>query len=390
MSSVLVINPGATSKKYALFQDGDCRVEAVYEKTETGWQSTYSQPGQPTIQQIESEHSFQQALGAFIKQLTSTFAPGAGIDAVGIRVVAPGTFFQQHQLIDDALISRLQAQIENGQLHIPAILREIKQCQLLLPLQPRVAVSDTAFFAALPAAARSYSLPAELALTHDLYRFGYHGLSAAGAVARIHSVIGTDPRRLIICHLGGGSSVTGVVAGKPVYTSGGYSALDGLPMLTRSGDIDPGVLFQLLRVTGEDSETLQKKLYQQSGLYGLTDVTDMRLMLEKRSQGDPAAQFALEILCLKLQEAIAAASLATGGIDALVLTGTIGFRNPTFRTLLASRLEPFGINIDEDKNDTYLSKEGVISYPLSLTKVVVLKTSEMSEIARITRAVTTS
>lgn len=383
MSTVLVINPGSTSKKYALVRDGEIVLEACYEKTETGFQSVRVAPQETPVMQTESEDAYRHALTMFARVIKERLGTGETLAAIGIRVVATGSHFQNHQAVTDVLISQLREQEENAPLHIPLALQEIQQCRLVFDEVPLYAVSDTAFFAKLPAVAREVSLPRDLVRKHDIHRFGYHGLSVSSVINRVHSVIGTDPERLIVCHLGGGCSVSGVLRGHSVYTSSGFSSLSGLPMMTRAGDTDVGAVFHISRCTGLDYEAIHTMLQTEAGLKGLTGTDDLRRVLDKKSQGDPEAAFAADLIANQLQEKIAAASVATGGIDALVLTGTIGWRSPTFRLLATNRLAHFGIGIDEDKNDIFLGREGVISLRRSLVKVVVMRTDEMREIARI-------
>jgi acetate kinase len=382
MSTVLVINPGCTSKKYGIFRDGTALLEASYEKTETGFQSVRCAAGTPTKQQVESEDNYRHALSLFANEVKDLLArEQTALTAIGVRVVASGSSFQKHEPIDDLYISRLRAQEKNAPLHIPTVLHELQQCRLLFDGIPLIAVSDTAFFAGLPALAREYSLPRGIVEQHDIHRFGYHGLSVTSVVNRIHSIIGADPERLIVCHVGNGCSVTGVRNGQPVFTSAGFSTLSSLPMLSRSGDLDASALLHLARVYGDD-DALRQLLHHESGVRGMTGTEDLRQVFEMKSHGNETASFVLDLLATKLQESIAAATVATAGIDAIVITGTIGFRSPTFRELMTTRLAHFGIGLDEDKNDGFHSREGVISLRRSLTKVVVMRTEEMREIAR--------
>jgi acetate kinase len=384
MSVVLVINPGCSSKKYGLYSDGRLFFEATYERTDDGYQSLYTHSDGSVQQSAETESSYMHSLSAFIHQAKERLSKEqVAITTIGIRVVASGSFFQQHQTVDDVYISRLRAQEQNAPLHTPVVLTELKQVALALPNCTVVAVSDTEWFSKLPPEAREYALPRDQVREYDIHRFGYHGLSASSAISRVHSVIGVDPQKAIVCHLGGGCSVTGVLEGRPVYTSSGFSTLSGVPMMSRAGDVDAGTVFHLLRATGNSAETVHQELQHNGGMKGLSGTEDLRILFDKKAQGNTEAAFALQLLANKLQQSIAAASISTGGIDALVLTGTIGYRSPTFRQLVTEQLGHFGIGIDEERNDLYLGKEGVISLSRSLAKVIVMRTDEMREIARV-------
>lgn len=384
MSVVLVINPGCSSKKYGLYRAGRLFFEATYERTDDGYQSIYVNTEGTVTRSNETEKSFHHSLPTFIQQAKeAVLGEVDSICVIGIRVVASGSAFQEHRIVDDVFISQLRAQTQSAPLHTPLVLTELQQVKLALPEISVVAVSDTEWFAKLPPTAREYSLPREVTREHDIYRFGYHGLSVSSAVSRVHGIAGVDPKKIVVCHLGGGCSVTGVLDGRPVYTSAGYSTLSELPMMSRAGDIDGGAVFHLLRISGNACVEVQDTLERNGGMKGLGGTEDMRLLFDKKSQGDTEAAFALQLMARHVQQSIASASVATQGIDALILTGTIGFRSPAFRQLITEQLGHFGIGIDEERNDLYLGKEGVISVSRSLAKVIVMRTDEMREIGRL-------
>lgn len=383
MSVVLVINPGCSSKRYGLFVDGRMVRGLTFEKTGAEYQSTYCEGG-ITDTQLETEDSYHHSFNRFVEVVKKYFGlHSVSIDAIGIRVVAPGSNFQKHHVVDDIFISTLRAQERNAPLHIPIGLYEIQQCRLCFPKVPLIAVSDTAFFAKLPPLAREYSLRRELVKEYDIHRFGYHGLSVNSVVERVHSITGVDPEKMVVCHIGSGTSVTGLVLGRPVYTSAGFATLNGVPMTTRAGDVDAGVALHLMRTQNKTADEVSQQLHVQGGLRGFLDTEDLRVAFDRKAQGDSQAAFAIELLADSLQKKIAEASVATGGIETLVLTGTVGFRSPSFRLLMTERLAHLGIAIDEDKNDSFSGREGVISPSRSVTKVVVMRTEEMREASRI-------
>ena len=385
MSVVFVINPGAASKKYALYIGGRMKLSAVYEKAGTEFVATSKIPGQPESRMTLSETEFQAAVVHFKDTCQPVLESlKTSIEAIGIRVVASGSRFQTHQKIDDVLLSLLREKEPTAPLHIPTILREAQECRTLFPGLPLVAVSDTAQFKHLPDLERMYSINSEDAKAYDLYRYGYHGLSVASVIDRAHAVFGTDPERMIICHLGSGMSVTGVKHGKVVATSAGYTSLTGLPMLSRGGDIDSGVTLELLRLEHGSHQKVHERLHRQSGLQALYATDDLRKVLHQKSQGDKTASFALDFLAYQLQKAVAAATVATGGIDAVVFTGTVGQRSPEFRLLVAEGLSHLGVGINAEKNDVFLSRDGVVSHSRSLVKTGVVCTDEMAEIAQTT------
>ena len=385
MSVVFVTNPGAASKKYALYMGGRMMLSAVYEKTANEFVVTNKIPGQRENRTTVTETEYSLAISHF-KEVCRPILESAGatIDAVGVRVVAAGSRFQTHQKIDDVYLSLLREKEPTAPLHIPIVLSEARECRALFPGLPVVAVSDTAAFKHLPDLDRTYSIAPEEAKGYDLYRYGYHGLSVSSVIDRAHAVFGIDPERIIVCHLGSGMSVTGVKNGKVVSTSAGYTSLTGVPMLSRGGDIDSGVTLELLRLEHGNHKKVHERLHYRSGLQALSASGDLRKVLHQKSQGDKTASFALDFLAYQIQKAIASATIATGGVDALIFTGTIGQRSPDFRLLVADGLSHLGIGIDSEKNDVFLGREGVISHARALVKSGVVCTDEMAEIAQTT------
>lgn len=383
MSVVFVINPGAASKKYALFVAGRVVLRGIYEKTASGYQATIKTGEQKEQHEVVDENSYNDSFELFAKQVQILLRDQQlSLAAIGVRVLASGSFFQKHQRVDEVFLSLLREKEPTAPLHIPVTLREIQQCKTVFPGAPVIAVSDTALFSTLPAIAREYSINPKDAKEYDIHRFGYHGLSVASVIHRIHAVLGKDPERMIVCHLGNGMSVSGVKNGSPVYSSAGYSSLNTLPMITRGGDIDVGVSLELQRLRHGKHTEINHSLHYEGGLKALTKTDDVRIVLDKKAQGDGDAIFALEYITYEIQKAIAAATVATEGVDVLVLTGTIGQRSPEFRRLVIEGLGHFGLDIEEDKNNLFLGREGVISPSRSMAKVVVMCTDEMREISQ--------
>lgn len=383
MSVILSINPGGSSKKYALFVDGRIVIEAVFEKNADTYQSSIKRVGAGDVVSGITKEEYNHAVTSFASLVKNYLqSEQKTLASIGVRVLASGSYFQKHASIDEVYLSLLRTKESTAPLHIPATLSEIQQSRENFPGVPVIAVSDTALFKSLPPVMREYSLARETVKELDIHRFGYHGLSVNSIISRIHSITGRDPERMIVCHVGSGISVTGLKNGTPVYTSTGYSSLGNLPMTTRAGDVDGGVIVELLRSYQGKFDELVNSLHKEGGLLGLAGSDDVRRILDRKSQGDTEAAFAIEKITYALQEKIAEATVATGGVDALVFTGTIGVRSPEFRRLAVDRLGHFGIGIDEDKNNLFLSKEGVVSQARSLVKVAVMRTDEMGEIAR--------
>lgn len=382
MGTTLVINPGSSSKKYALFDGTTLLGEYRFERTGHGYEVCTSvlASGQ-TCRALKKDEYFgaiKTVLTAAQEGETDTVFSG-----VGIRIVAPGSYFQSHRRITAEYIKRLKAQTTVAPLHIPSIVAEIEQVQKTLPKVPLIAVSDSAFHATLPPRARIYSIEKSIAQDHDLHRFGYHGLSAASVVRRLHSVLGDMPSRTIVCHIGSGVSVTAICDGKSVETSMGFSPSSGVIMGTRAGDLDAGALLELMRVKHWRPLDAQTYIQTSGGLLGLSGESDIRSLLDRVAQQDAEAEEALEAFVYQIARAVAGGIVALGGLDALVLTATVSERSPELRALLLAQLVAFGITIDTERNSSLVGRDGVISVHHAPIKVAVMRTDELGELARV-------
>lgn len=388
MAIILVVNPGSSSKKYALFENGRPVLVCEYEKSNSEFQvnlrSNTLTPVVEPVTKAQYHDSFRQVtkeVQQYLEQNQRT------LDAIGVRVVASGSDFQKHALVDDVYLSLLRAKEQTAPLHIPVVLREIQQCREYFPGVSIAAISDTAFFSSLPQMAREYSIRRQDASEFDIHRFGYHGLSVESVVNRFHSVTGKEPERLVVCHIGNGVSVTAVRNRAAVETSAGYGTLNSLLMGSRGGDIDAAALLELLRRNNWKPTEATTYLHTSTGLTGLAETDDLRSILDRKSQGDTAAAAALECFVYQLQKQIAALTVAAKGCDALVFTGTAAVRSPELRRLIIDGLQHMGLGIDEERNNIFLGREGIISIPRGLIKVVVMRTNEMDEIARSTEQI---
>lgn len=382
MASTLVVNPGSSSKKYAFYNGVQLVAEYRFERSVHEYEvCTIMQSGQQTCQAVDRTQ-YSSALA-----MALAMAHTSGLTEipthVGVRLVAPGTYFQTHRVVDEPFIKRLQACTPVAPLHIPVILSEIESIKQLLPDSVIVAVSDSAFHANLPVVAREYSLPVTITRTHDLYRFGYHGLSVASIVRRVHGIFGEDSARLIVCHVGNGASVTAVRQGQSIETTMGFSPGSGLIMGTRAGDLDTGALLELMRIKHWRPLDAQTFLQSNGGLYGIAGEADIRTLLNRRAQNDAAAQAALASFSYYIARAIAASAVSLGGVDAIVLTATAAERSPELRTLLLAPLQHLGVQLDEERNEQCVARDGLIHAYQAPVKLAVMRTDEMGEIARV-------
>ena len=258
------------------------------------------------------------------------------VAAVAHRVVHGGAEFREPTLIDDAVAGRLEKLAELAPLHNAPALAALVEARRLLPASPHVAVFDTAFHATIPEIASTYALPLRLRDDWGIRRYGFHGLSVEWAAVCV------PVERLVVCHLGGGCSVTAVLEGRSVDTTMGFTPLEGVPMATRSGSIDPGALMHLLR-HGLTLDELEHALEHESGLLGLSGSERVE---ELERSGDEHARLALEVFAYRVAGAVAAMTTALGGLDALVFTAGIGENSGLVRKLVCGRLGPLGVELD--------------------------------------------
>ena len=277
--------------------------------------------------------------------------PLDSITVVGHRVVHGGEAFVAPTVIDDTVLTGLDATSDLAPLHNPAAVATIRAARARLPGSTHVADFDTAFHATLPAVARRYPVPDDWVDDHGIRRFGFHGLSVEWSVGRAGALLErpAESLRLVVAHLGGGCSVTAVDGGRSVDTSMGLTPMEGLMMATRAGSIDPGIVFRLLRagVAGDD---IERRLDRESGLKGVGGTADMRDLLTRAGLGDDPAGLAIDLFIRRAAAGIAAAATVLPALDALVFTGGIGEHATTVRARICAGLRLFGVPAAEDRD----------------------------------------
>lgn len=320
----------------------------------------------------------------------SAAARGAGV--AGHRVVHGGSKFSQAVLIDDSVLATIGSLSDLAPLHQRRALYGIEAAKRALPDVPGVACFDTAFHSTLPAAARSYALPADWTRRLGLRRYGFHGLSHGYASRRAAQLLGRDPAdlRIVTCHLGAGASLAAVEAGRCVDTTMGFTPLEGLVMATRSGSVDPGLITWLLQQGGMSVDEVASGLEHRSGLAGLAGIAsgDMRDTLAAADRGEPAARLAIDVYLHRLRREIAAMAAAMNGLNVVVFTGGVGEHAGPIRAGAADGLQFLGVDIDPDRNEA--SSDADISAPGAKVRTLVVTAREDIEIARQSRAVLAS
>ncbi len=389
MAVTLIINPGSSSKKYALYIHGRCVTSVRFEKRGSEVELCTERDGQlqtcegvaATTYSTALEHVLEHAVAA--KHIESP----AAIDSIGIRVVAPGTPFTEHVRIDTKYRDLLALRAEAAPLHIPPTLQEIDLIRAMLPGTPLYAVSDSAFHATMDSAAHDYSIASEDTVRYDLHRFGYHGISCAAALHSLSVLAHGVPRRVIVCHIGSGVSVTAIKDGKSVDTTMGFSPVTGLTMGTRAGDLDAGALLELMRVKHLSVKDAHAYIQTKGGLFGLSGVSDLRVLIERSQQHDSIAEKTLTHFIFQLHKAIGAAAATLEGVDTIVLTATAMERSSYLRERLLMSLRYLGVVYDQERNEALHSRNGYIHASDSVVAVAVLKSAETDHMYRIVQEI---
>ncbi|MFG1746473.1 acetate/propionate family kinase [Micromonospora chalcea] len=367
MSRILVLNSGSSSVKYRLY-DGD----DVLDK------GTVERIGEPGGGPADHESAVREIIGRL--DLT-------GLAGVGHRVVHGGRKFSEPVRIDDAVVAAIEDLVPLAPLHNPANLAGIRVAREALPDVPQVAVFDTAFHHTLPEAAATYAIDKATAERYGVRRYGFHGTSHAYVSRRTADLLDRpyDQLNTITLHLGNGASACAVQGGRSVATSMGMSPLEGLVMGTRSGDLDPTVIFHLRREGGMGVDDIDDLLNHRSGLLGLTGVNDMREVLARRAAGDPDATLAFDVYCRRITGYVGAYYALLGRVDAIAFTAGVGEHAAPVRSASLAGLERLGIAVDPARNDGHGDR--IVSPDGAEVAVLVVGTDEEREIARETREV---
>jgi acetate kinase len=310
----------------------------------------------------------------------------ARVEAVAHRVVHGGTRFRDPVLIDDAVRSEIHALERIAPLHNAPALAAIDEARRAIQDVPHVAVFDTALHATLPEVAALYAVPPTWR-AWGVRRYGFHGLSVAWSAVRAPELIArpVDGLRLVVCHLGGGSSITAVRDGRSVDTTMGFSPLEGVPMTTRSGSVDPGALLFVQREHGLDADETERVLNHESGLRALAGGSGEMIELESRARdGDPDASLALDVFSYRVAGAAAAMAVAAGGLDALVFTAGIGEGSSMVRERVCVLLTFLGVRLDAERNAT-AAPDCDIAADESQVRILVVRAREELVAARAVR-----
>jgi len=395
--NILVINAGSSSLKYQLLNPdtGVLLAKGLCERIGIDGKFTYKPQveGKQKLDAVDvamptHSEAIQAVLNALVDKDNGVIASMKEIDAVGHRVVHGGEAFNQSVLITEEVMKAVEECIPLAPLHNPANITGIRACQKVMPGVPMVGVFDTAFHQTMPARAYTYALPYEYYEKDKVRRYGFHGTSHKYVAGRAAAMLGKKPEelKLISCHLGNGSSVTAVDGGKSVDTSMGFTPLAGLPMGTRSGDLDAGILQYLMNKYDMTIDQMLDVLNKKSGVLGVSGVSsDFRDLETAGKEGNRRAALSVEMFNYGVKKLIGAYAAAMGGVDAIIFTAGVGENSKSQRLAIASGLEFMGVKMDEKANDIR-GQEAVISAPDSRVKVLLIPTNEELMIAKETAA----
>lgn len=391
MKNILVINAGSSSLKYQLI---DIDTETVIAKGLCerigieGSMLTYkpNKGDKVEIQKPMPNHevAIQMVLDILVDKDVGVIADMSEIAAVGHRVVHGGEKFASSVVINDEVIKAIESCIPLGPLHNPANLMGIAGCQAVMPGVPMVAVFDTAWGQAMAPSAYMYALPYEMYEEYSIRRYGFHGTSHKYVTGRTLEMLGNPNARIITCHLGNGSSVSCSVAGKCVDTSMGLTPLEGLPMGTRCGSMDPAIVTYLMDRLGKSAKEVDAIMNKKSGMLGISGVSsDFRDLAAAAEEGNERAQLALAMFIYSVKKYIGGYAAAMNGVDAIVFTAGVGENDRAVRAGVLKDMEYLGVQADFDYNENCPRGEEVcISLPESKVKVFVIPTDEEMAIAR--------
>ena len=385
--NILIINAGSSSLKYQLMDPntGDVAAKGLCERIYIDGRLTHKVGDNKVVKDIPMP-SHSEAIAAVLEILVD---PECGviksvdeIDAVGHRVLHGGMEFSDSCIVTDEVIAAVEKCIPLGPLHNPANLMGIRACQAVMPKTPQVAVFDTAFHMTMPPKAYRYAIPTEYYENDSIRRYGFHGTSHKYVARRTAELVGKKEFKMVNCHLGNGSSMAAVKDGKCMDTTMGLTPLAGVPMGTRSGDIDAAVVQFICNKYGMSVDDCLNMLNKKSGVLAISGVSsDFRDLEDGAAKGDENCRLALDKFCYEVAKYVGAYAAALNGLDVLTFTAGVGENGPDTRAAVCEYLGYMGVKLDPEKNKVR-GKEMLISTPDSKVQVWVVPTNEELMIAQ--------
>ncbi len=387
---VLVINAGSSSVKYYLYRMPEAgvlargSVERIGEKVSKLTHLFDDSSHTSDVNTRDVEAAVNLVLDTLVQEGVGPLASLAEVGAVGHRVVHGGEEFTGSVVIDEQVIASIEKYADLAPLHNPPNLAGIRAVGARLPGITQVACFDTAFHTTIPKEAYIYGLPYELYEKYGIRRYGFHGISHRYVARRVAALMGRGKYEVnvITCHLGNGCSITAVKGGRSIDTSMGFTPLEGVPMGTRSGDLDPAILFYLAD-KGYSAQSLKTLCNKQSGLLGISGLSnDIRNLLQLSQEGNERATLAIDIFCYRIRKYIGAYAAVLEPLDAIAFTGGIGENAVRLREQICRGMSQLGVRLDPAANDAAVGEEAQIQAPNSTVRVFVIPTNEQLAIAK--------
>ena len=389
---ILVLNCGSSSLKYQLINMEIEEVIASGKFERIGEKEsfiTHKACGKKvTINHVAMNHT--EAIDFTLKQLTNpeykVIDDLNEINAIGHRIVHGGEKISKPVLVDDKTVQDIKDCIDLAPLHNPAAIMGIEACKKVMPGKPMAVVCDTAFHQTMPIENYIYPVPYEFYEKYGVRKYGAHGTSHMYVANRLAEILGKDIKNLkiVTCHLGQGSSICAVDGGKSIDTSMGLTPLGGIPMVTRSGDLDPSVVTYIMKKENLSSDEVESLLNKKSGLQGISGMAPDFREIELASYGEnKRAEIAIKVFNYSIAGYVAKYAVAMGGLDAVVITGGIGENQINIRKGICEKLKVLGVELDEEANDMR-GEEKMITTKESKVKVYVIPTNEELMIAKAT------
>ena len=384
---VLVLNAGSSSLKYQLMNPETAEVKAtgLCERIGIDGRLVHEAKGHKLKKDLNMP-THKEAIEIVLDFLTNgedkVIDSINEIKAIGHRVVHGGEFFDKSVVINEDVISKIKSLIPLAPLHNPAHIIGIEICRELMPSTPNVAVFDTAFHQTMPASSYMYAIPYEDYKDFAVRKYGFHGTSHYFVSNEAKKMLNKENSKIIVCHLGNGSSMCAVKDGKSIDTSMGLSPLEGLVMGTRSGDLDPAVINYLMEKKNMTAVEMINYLNKKSGLLGLSGISsDLREIIEAAQDGNERANIAIDLMCTRIKKYICSYAGVLQGVDAVCFTAGIGENADLVREKVCSGLEFLGLEIDKEKNKIRNDQNREINKSTSKVKIYIIPTNEEYVIA---------
>jgi acetate kinase len=386
----LIVNTGSASKKYALYDDNGEIAFFHFESDGSGHVVTVRVGDKKEVMKISSVN-FDKSIKYLVEILISKkiISEKKDITCISIRILAPGKYFQSNKTIDAKYMRNLKPALKKSPLHLEMIFAELRKLRDYFGTKmTMVGISDSEFHHTMPQKAKNYAINSDDAEKYEIYRYGYHGISAQSIVNKLKKS-GALPSRMIVCHIGGGVSVMAIKDGKSIDTSMGFTPLEGVVMANRVGDIDPNAVIYLSEVLKLNNMKLRQYLNKKCGLLGLSGgfSNDIRELLKADEEGNPKAKNALDTYVYKIQKYIGSSFVALGGLDAIIFSGTIGERSFKMRSRICDGLESLGVFLDEEINNCMDGVDCTLNNKDSKVRLEVVRTDEVSQMAIETKRV---